>query len=315
MRLLGARCFRHLAWVLLCGSVGGLAACSVYEESPPGASAGGTAGTGQPTTTTTAGGDATTSGPASTDTTTSGPGGAGGAGGEGVTVGTAGGAGDSSGGAAGDGGGAGSSAGAGAGGSSIVDGGMGGGSPHDAAQDEGSSPLAPQTLPPHGVEKLTNLAVPFTSACNADEVVIGFNVRAGAWTDAISCICSKFADGMLGTIRILPLNGKTDGGNPQQMLCPTNFVAAGVVGNYGHSNRFNVDQMTGLGVVCREIANPKNLQIVAVTQTPLDSDAGMIAFREDCTPTRYLTSMTGTLDNNAISGQSVVRLGGECNSR
>jgi hypothetical protein len=314
MRLLGARCFRHLAWALLAGSVGGLAACSVYEASPPGASGGGSAGTELTTSATTGGGDPT-SGPASTDTTTSGGrGGAGGAGGEGVTVGTAGGGGDSSGGAAGDGGGAGSSV-AGSAGTGIVDAGMGGGSPQDASHDEGSAPLAPQTLPPHGVEKLTNLAVPFTSACNADEVVIGFNVRAGAWTDAISCICSKFTDGMLGAIRILPLNGKGDGGNPQQMLCPTNFVAAGVVGNYGHSIRFNVDEMTGLGVVCREIANPKNLQIVAVTQAPLDTDGGMIAFREDCTVTRCLTSMSGTLDNNAISGQSVVRLGGECNSR
>jgi hypothetical protein len=41
----------------------------------------------------------------------------------------------------------------------------------------------------------------------------------------------------------------------------------------------------------------------------------MIAFREDCTATRWLTTMSGTLDNNAVSGQSVVRLGGECNSR
>jgi hypothetical protein len=162
---------------------------------------------------------------------------------------------------------------------------------------------------------LTNLAVPFTSACNSDEVVIGFSIRAGAWTDAIASICCKLTDGMLGAIRILPLNGKPDGGNPQQMLCPTNFVAAGVVGNYGHSNRFNVDEMTGLGVVCREIANAQNLQIVAVAQTPLDMDGGMIAFREDCTVTRWLTSITGTLDNNAVSGQSVVRLGGECNSR
>jgi hypothetical protein len=312
MRLLGPRCLRHLAWALCASSVGSVAACSIYEESPPGASAGGASGTGATTATSTTAGDPTTSsGPTSTETSTSSAG-IGGAGGEGVTVGTGGSAGDSSSGGAG--GEQGGGAGTGSGGSGIVD--AGSDPPHDSSQEaEASPPLPLQTLPPHGVAVLTNLAVPFTSACNADEVVIGFSIRAGAWTDAIASICSRFSGGMLGAIRILPLNGKGDGGNPQQLLCPTNFVATGVVGNYGHSIRFNVDQMTGLGVVCRDIANSANLQVVAVTQTPLDTDGGMIAFREDCTVTRWLTSMTGTLDNNQISGQSVVRLGGECNSR
>jgi hypothetical protein len=313
MRLFGARCFRHLAWALWAGCVGEVAACSVYEESPPNASAGGAGGTVATSTTSTSN-PTTSSGLTSTDTSTNGSGG-GGASGDGVTVGTAGSAGDgASGGAAGEGGGAGSGEGGGAGAGGIVDAGTND-SPKDSTQGEVSPPLPPQTLPPHGVANLTAMAVGFSSVCNADEVVIGFSIRAGAWTDAIACICSKFSGGMLGAIRILPLSGKPDGGNPQQMLCPTNFVAAGVVGNYGHSIRYNVDQMTGLGVVCREIANAANLQVVAVTQAPLDTDGGMIAFREDCTVTRWLTSMAGTLDNNAVSGQSVVRLGGECNSR
>jgi hypothetical protein len=321
MRLDGSRCRRHLAWAFWAWSVGG---CSVYEGSPPGAS-GGAAGAGDTTATT-----GTTTHPTSasstgaSDTTAAATGSStGGASGETVTTGAAGSGGDpGSGGAAGEGGGtggnAGSAAGAGAGGSAIVDAstndasGQGGSGAQEA---EANSSLPPQTLPQHGVATLTNLAVPFTSPCNADEVVIGFSIRAGAWTDAIGSICSKFQDGMLGAIRILPLNGKPDGGNPQQMLCPTNFIAAGVVGNYGHSNRFNVDEMTGLGVVCRDIANSANVQVVAIAQTPLDMDGGMIAFREDCAGPRWLTSMTGMLDNNAVSGQSVVRFGGECNSR
>jgi hypothetical protein len=317
MRRFGSRCRRHLALALWAGCAGGAVGCSVYEASPPAASAG---GAGNSTTATTgAGGDptGTSSASTSTDTTAAATGpGAGGTSGESVTVGTAG-SGSGGAGTGGEGGGAGSSAGTGPGGSGITDASPNDSSTPDASgQDaEASPPPTPQTLPPHGIATLTNLAVPFTSPCNSDEVVIGFSIRAGAWTDAIASICSKFSDGMLGAIRILPLNGKPDGGNPQQMLCPTNFVASGVVGNYGHSNRFNVDEMTGLGVVCREIANPANLQVVAVSQAPLDSDAGMIAFREDCTLTRWLTSMSGTLDNNAVSGQAVVRLGGECNSR
>jgi hypothetical protein len=156
------------------------------------------------------------------------------------------------------------------------------------------------------------MSSPFSSACAADEVVIGFSIRAGLWTDAIASICAKFTNRTLGAIRILPVAGG-DGGNPQQLLCPTNHVAIGVVGNYGHSNRYNVDQMTGLGIVCRDIANPENpVQIVAVPQAPLDPDAGSTSFREDCTMGRWLTTLSGTLDYNSVSGQSVVRFGGEC---
>jgi hypothetical protein len=318
MRLIGSRCVRHLGWALSAGCVGGFAGCSVYDQNPPAGSAGGAAQTAAATTGAGTDPSSTSTGAAGADVaTTATTSGAGGASGD-TTVGTSGGASGSS----GDGGMAGSagsgSGGAATGGSGIDDASTNDGPPRDAGStDEAETipPLDPQTLPPHGIDNLTNLAAPFTSACNADEVVIGFSIRAGAWTDAIAAICAKFSAGVLGAIRILPLNGKPDGGNPQQMLCPTGFVASGVVGNYGHSIRFNVDEMTGLGVPCREIADSSNVQIVAISQTPLDTDGGMISFREDCTTTRWLTSIAGTLDNNAISGQSVVRFGGECNAR
>jgi len=183
----------------------------------------------------------------------------------------------------------------------------------DAAADKGG-PLSPQLLAQHGVPTLSNKAFSFDSRCFPDELVIGFTIRAGVWTDAIAAVCSKFVNGTLGTTRALPLNGNAAGGAQQQLLCPTNFVASGVVGNVGHSAMFNVDGMTGLGIVCRELANAANTQFVAVVQPSINPEGGVMAFREDCTPSRYLTSMGGMID--VVNGSpAIVRLGGECNSR
>jgi hypothetical protein len=181
----------------------------------------------------------------------------------------------------------------------------------DAREAETSGPLGPQTLPPHGVP--IGSGTPFDSRCNATEVVTGFHVRAGAHTDSIAAICSTYSNGMLSAPRNLPLNGNTTGGSAQSHPCPANYVAAGLVGTYGHNNMWDEDILVAIGVVCRSLANPATTQIVAITsQPPIDS--GSVSFREDCTTTRMLTSISGTLATNSL-GLGVQRVGGECNPR
>jgi len=325
-----------------------MVACSVYEQSlpssPNGNDGGPTATTGDSTTTDSSGsggagtgsggeggaggdtsagtgGDSTTGGMGGGTSSSTGGGGAGdgpattGQGGSGGSTGTAGagGSGGSRGGAAGM---AGSNGGGGNGG--ITDAGAEANGTRDTGVSfdaEAGSPIGPQTLPQHGAATLSGAAVAFTSACAADEVIVGFTARAGAWTDSIGAVCAKFVEGAISGVHALPLNGNPDGGAASTLYCPTNSIAAGVVGNSGRSITYRVDEITGVGVVCRDIGNPGNVQIVAVSQAPLDTGDGGASFREDCTVTRWLTSFAGYLDNNTISGQAVVRLGGECNPR
>jgi hypothetical protein len=177
---------------------------------------------------------------------------------------------------------------------------------------EASAPIGPQTLPLNGIPMASGAGTPFESECNADEVVTGFNVRQGASTDAIGAICSKYVAGNLSSPRSLPMHGHPTGGTAERHECPSNYVAAGVVGKYGRNTSFDEDALVNVGLVCRSLANPTSTQIKAVTSQPTMS--GATSFREDCSTTRMLTSIAGRLGNNYF-GIGVHKLGGECNPR
>jgi hypothetical protein len=186
----------------------------------------------------------------------------------------------------------------------------------DAARvdvNDAGAPLGPQILPRHGTPiQKPDAGGPFDSRCAADEVVTGFNARAGVQTDAIGAICRKLVAGSLGATRSLPLNGTPTGGNAVTVTCPTNHVAAGVVGRYGHNTAYDEDVTTAVGLVCRDLTSA-NTQIVAITTQPA-LDPGYTSFREDCTSTRVLTSISGVVDSNSLS-VCVPQVGGECNVR
>jgi hypothetical protein len=179
-------------------------------------------------------------------------------------------------------------------------------------EPDAGTPIGPQTLPLNGIPMASGTGTPFESECNADEVVTGFNVRQGASTDAIGAICSKYMAGTLSSPRSLPMHGHPTGGTAERHECPSNYVAAGVVGKYGRNTSFDVDALVNVGIACRSLANPTSTQIKAVTSQPTMS--GATSFREDCSTTRMLTSVAGRLGNNYF-GIGVHKLGGECNPR
>jgi hypothetical protein len=175
------------------------------------------------------------------------------------------------------------------------------------APDRGTA--GPEILPPHGSP--VSSPTPFRSECASNEVVTGFIGRVGGNVDAIGLICTVLGEGGLGASRNLSPMGN-DGGVLGTLTCPTNFVAVGLVGEYGYSSFF-MDNFTGsIGIVCRDLAGTTTQIITLPTDVPIDVDA--TTFIEQCTGGRYLTAISGSLDTNAL-GLCVMQIGGECNLR
>jgi hypothetical protein len=136
--------------------------------------------------------------------------------------------------------------------------------------------------------------------------------REGVQTDAIAATCSQLISGALSSPHNLPLNGNPTGGNAFTVACPTNYVAVGIVGRYGHNTMWMEDVTTTVGLVCKDLASSAQ-QIVTVTGQPA-LDSGYSTFREDCTGGRYVTNIVGVPDSNSL-GYTVGQVGGECNVR
>jgi hypothetical protein len=131
-------------------------------------------------------------------------------------------------------------------------------------------------------------------------------------TDAIGSTCSRLSGGVLSSPRNLPLIGNPGGGSMVTITCPSNHVAVGIVGRYGHNSDYDEEVTTAIGVVCKDLASSAT-QIARITTQP-DLDAGYTSFREDCTGGRYLTDISGITDSNSLS-YMVQQVGGECSVR
>jgi hypothetical protein len=74
----------------------------------------------------------------------------------------------------------------------------------------------------------------YTRSCGTSAVLVGVQVRYGAWLDQMTPICRRFnADGTLGTDFTLSRIGGTGGGTVEQGSCPTGKLLTGLSVRWG----------------------------------------------------------------------------------